>query len=233
MTIGVVPGADVRVRRAQVPVEQRDGKARGSIIDVDIRQTAVERDRDLNRRRASLLAVVERIAFMKHGVVGHALELARALEPRARVRRQSGVHPELAIAGGLRDLAPDRINVLDERQGVTDRRTRRVGHRRCHQRMGDGVEGGLRGEAEDLVVERPNVQRLAGRLRESRHPVAHQMLAALVESRIGAAETHGGLLSERDRGPEHGEKAKADHYTRAARPGSLNHRELLCWGSGF
>jgi hypothetical protein len=40
----VVAGADVRVRRTQVSVEQRDREARRSIVDVDICQTIILRD---------------------------------------------------------------------------------------------------------------------------------------------------------------------------------------------
>ena len=66
----VVAGADVGVRRRQVAVEQRGRKARRSVVDVDVRAPAVERDRDLDRRRAALLPVVLRIALVIHGVVG-------------------------------------------------------------------------------------------------------------------------------------------------------------------
>ena len=36
MPIGVVAGADVRVRGAQVSIEQADGKHRRSIVDIDV-----------------------------------------------------------------------------------------------------------------------------------------------------------------------------------------------------
>ena len=53
----VVAGPDVGVRRRQMTVEQRGWKARRPVVDVDVRAPTVGCDRDLNRRRAALLAV--------------------------------------------------------------------------------------------------------------------------------------------------------------------------------
>jgi hypothetical protein len=166
----VVAGADVRVRRAQVPVEQRCGEERRSIVDVDICQTTVQGNRDLNRRRTPLFAIVDRIALVIDGVVDTALELPRAVQPLARVRRQSDVHPELAIARCARDFAFHRIDTLDERQGVAERLARRVGQWSPQQRMRHRVEGRLCGEPEHVVIEGTDIQALAGDRGEAGHP---------------------------------------------------------------
>src|SRR6185503_987549 len=94
MALGIVAGADVRVRRAQVPVDQRHGETRRAIVDVDVRLTAIERYRDLNRRSPPLFAVVERITLVVDDIVGTALELPRALQHLAGVRCESRVHPK-------------------------------------------------------------------------------------------------------------------------------------------
>ena len=54
--------------------------------------------------------------------------------------------------------------------------------------MGHRVERRLRGEAEDVVVERTRLQLPTGHLDESRHPVVDELLATFVESGVGAPE---------------------------------------------
>ena len=60
--------------------------------------------------------------------------------------------------------------------------------------MRDCVECRLRGEAEDVVVERTSIQALTGHLGESRHPVADELLTTFVEFRVSPAEALRGLL---------------------------------------
>ena len=124
----------------------------------------------------------------------------------ARVRGQPDVHPELAIAGRSRRFAFDAVDALDERQAVAEGLSRRVGQRRRHQRVRHRVEGRLRGEAEDVVVERARGHALAGHLDESRHPVVDELLPAFVEFRVRAPEASWRLL-----GDEHHRQPADEH----------------------
>ena len=157
VTVDIVAGAHVGIRGAQMSVEHRHRKTRRAVVHVDVGATAVRRNRDLNRRRATLRAIVGRVALVKDGVVDTALELLR---PRQRVQRggdQADVDAELVIAGRPGDLAADRLHVLDQRERILQPRqlrARRVGERRRHQGVRDGVERRLRGDGENLVVKR-------------------------------------------------------------------------------
>ena len=138
-------------------VEHRHRKTRRAVVHVDVGATAVRRNRDLDRRRTTLRAIVGRVALVKDGVVDTALELPR---PRQRVQRggdQADVDAELVIAGRPGDLAADRLHLLDQRERILQPgqlRAGRVGERRRHQGVRDGVERRLRGDGENLVVKR-------------------------------------------------------------------------------
>jgi hypothetical protein len=154
MPLGVVAGADIRVRGAQVAIEQAAGEAGGAIVHVHVGLPFVGRDRDLDRRRARLLAIVEGIALVVDGVVVAPLEFLRAPEQFARVRRQPDVHPELAIACGAGSFALDRIDTLDQCEAVAEVLSGRVGQGRREQRVRHRVECRLGREAEEFIVER-------------------------------------------------------------------------------
>ena len=70
------------------------------------------------------------------------------------------------------------------------------GQRRRHQRVRDGVEGGLGRQRQDLVVERRDRQLLSGRLDEALDPVVDQRLPARIEPGVGAAERAGAGCAE-------------------------------------
>ena len=199
MTVDIVAGAHVGIRGAQMSVEHRRRKTRRAVVHVDVGATAVRRNRDLNRRRTALRAIVGRVALVKDGVVDTALELLR---PRQRVQRggdQADVDAELAIAGRPGDLAADRLHVLDQRERIRQPRQLRacrVGERRRHQGVRDGVERRLRGDGENLVVKGRGLQLLARRVLEARQPVVDQALAAFAKPSVCAAELQWLLLRE-------------------------------------
>ena len=123
-------------------------------------------------------------------------------------------------------FALDGVDALDERQAVAERLSRRVGQRRRHQRVRDRVECRLRGEAEDIVVERARIHALAGHLDESRHPVVDELLPAFVELEYAPAEASWRLL-----GDEHHRQPADEHAGNdprgAAEPGQRHSCESL------
>ena len=89
------------------------------------------------------------------------------------------------------------------------------------------VECRLRGEAEDVVVERTGIQALTGHLDESRHPVVDEPLTTFVEFRVGPAEASWGLLGHDDLNGQHAEKHAASDPIRSSEPEQRHYREFL------
>ena len=188
MTIGVVAGSHIGVRGGEVAVEHRHRKARPSVVDVDIGPAPIERDRDLDRRRAALLPVVRRVALVVDGVVSAPLELAGSHHHVHRAFRQTPVHPELTIARRVLHRAAHGVHVLDEIEPVAQTRARRVREGGRHQRVRHGFEGRLHRRPDDGVVEVRRGHLLPGDCREPVDPVVDEPLPTAVELAVGPAE---------------------------------------------
>ena len=117
----VIARPHIGVRRAQMSIEQRRGKRRRAIVDVDIRTAPAARYRDLDRGHTTLLSVIDGITLVKNGIVRLALELAASLERFDRVHFQDAVHPKLPIPAGIFNLAADRLEAFDQVESRPER----------------------------------------------------------------------------------------------------------------
>jgi hypothetical protein len=85
-------------------------------------------------------------------------------------------------------IRPDGFNPLDECQRIAELDASRVGQRRRHQRVRDGIERRLRREGDHVVIEGSGLQLLTRGFVETRDPVVDDFLAPGIEPAIGASE---------------------------------------------
>ena len=98
------------------------------------------------------------------------------------------VHPELVVTARADDFASKVLDVLNESQRVTEGAARCVGQLDKHERVRHGFERRPDRHAYDFVIERTGLDVLPGCLDQPSDPVVHELLAALVESRVFPGE---------------------------------------------
>ena len=193
MTVVVVPGANVGIGAAQVSIEERNRKLRGTVVHIDIGAVRLACDGDLNGRHASASPVIEGIALVIDCVVALALELLALPQDLPRVRLQHDVDPKLLVSTRSLHFPLDGFQLIHEIQRRSQGLTRCIGKLRRYQSVADRVEGGSRGKSRE-VVDHVRRNGPADDLVEATNPVVDESALTGLEKIVGAAELAWGRL---------------------------------------